>query len=153
MKILWPWHDLGWWGWYCTKFWINMYHHTQMNQIYGKVGKWGLKNFNENLTFVDADARGSTIALCECCSDELKRGKSPESATITNHSPSQSPRGRGKRQNKTSANRTNVQKAPRLALSSPSEVIAIINLTWTHDLHMIKLRPSLKFHIIIIKAG
>ena len=41
-----------------------------MNQIGDKVRKkWGLKNFNENLTFVDADANadagGSTIALPE----------------------------------------------------------------------------------------
>ena len=43
-----------------------------------------------------------------------------------NHSPSQTPRRRGSRQNQTSANRTNVRKALRLALSSPSEVIAIL---------------------------
>ena len=37
---------------------------------------------------------------------------------------SQTPRGRGNRQIQTSTNRTNVRKALRLALSSPSEVIA-----------------------------
>ena len=42
------------------------------------------------------------------------------SATITNRSPSQTPRGRGNRHNQTNANRTNVRKAPRPALSSPS---------------------------------
>ena len=52
--------------------------------------------------------------------------KSPGSATITNRSPSQTPRGRGNRQIQTSTNRTNVRKALRLALSSPSEVIAIL---------------------------
>ena len=39
--------------------------------------------------------------------------------------PSQTPRGRGNRQIQTSTNRTNVRKALRLALSSPSEVIAM----------------------------
>ena len=52
-----------------------------------------------------------------------KKGKS---ATITNRNPSQTPRGRGNRQIQTSANRTNLRKALRLALSSPSEVIAIL---------------------------
>ena len=58
----------------------------------------------------------------------LKKGKekSPESATITNPSPSQISRGRGNRQIQTSTNRTNARKALRLALSSPSEVIAIL---------------------------
>ena len=36
--------------------------------------------------------------------------KSPGSATITNRSPSQTPRGRGNRQNQTSANRTKYEK-------------------------------------------
>ena len=60
-----------------------------------------------------------------------KKGKrkSPGSATITNRSPSQTLRGRGNRQIKTSTNRTNVRKALRLALSSPSEVIAILKGT------------------------
>ena len=53
-------------------------------------------------------------------------GKSPGSATITNHSSFQTPRGRGNRQNQTSANRTNVQKTLRSALSSPSKVIAML---------------------------
>ena len=48
------------------------------------------------------------------------------SATITNRSPSQTPRGRGNRQIQTSTNQTNVRKALRLALSSPSEVIAML---------------------------
>ena len=48
--------------------------------------------------------------------------KSPGSATITNRSPSQT--SRGNRQFQTSTNRSNVQKALRLALSYPSEVIA-----------------------------
>ena len=52
--------------------------------------------------------------------------KSPGNATITNRSPSQTQRGRGNKQNQTSANLTNVRKAPRLALSSPSEVIAML---------------------------
>ena len=45
-----------------------------------------------------------------------------------NHKPQPfpDPRGRGNRQSQTSTNRTNVRKAPRLALSSPSEVIAIL---------------------------
>ena len=55
-----------------------------------------------------------------------KKEKSQGSATITNRSPSQTPRGRGNRQNQTSANRTNVRKALTLALSSPSEVIAML---------------------------
>ena len=41
------------------------------------------------------------------------------SATITNRSPSQTPRGRGNRQIQTSTNQTNVRKALRLALFSP----------------------------------
>ena len=48
---------------------------------------------------------------------------SPGSVTIASRSPSQTPIGRGNRQNQTSGNRTNVRKALRLALSSPSEVI------------------------------
>ena len=40
--------------------------------------------------------------------------------------PPPTPRGRGNRQTQTSTNRTNVRKALRLALSSPSEVIAIL---------------------------
>ena len=50
--------------------------------------------------------------------------KSPGSATITSRSLSQTPRGRGNRQNQT--NRTKVQKALRLALSSRSEVIGML---------------------------
>ena len=41
-------------------------------------------------------------------------------------SPSKTPRGRGNRQTQTSTTRTNVRKALRLALSSPSQVIAIL---------------------------
>ena len=52
--------------------------------------------------------------------------KSPGSATITNRSPSQTPRGKENRQIQTSTNLTNVRKALRLALSSQSEVIAIL---------------------------
>ena len=59
-------------------------------------------------------------------SNGKKGKKSPGSATITNRSPSQPPRGRGNRQIQTSTNRTNVRKALRLAISSPSEVIAIL---------------------------
>ena len=51
---------------------------------------------------------------------------SPGSDTITNRSPSQTPRGRGNRQIQTSTNRVDVRKALRLALSSSSEVIAIL---------------------------
>ena len=58
--------------------------------------------------------------------EKKRKEKSPGSATITNHSPSHTPRGRGNRQIQTSTNQTNVQKALRLALSSPSEVIAIL---------------------------
>ena len=55
-----------------------------------------------------------------------KKEKSPGRATIINRSPSQTPRGRGNRQNQTIPNRTNVRKAPRLALSSPREIIAML---------------------------
>ena len=41
------------------------------------------------------------------------------SATMTNRSPSQTPRGRGNRQFQTSTNRINVRKALRLHLSLP----------------------------------
>ena len=58
--------------------------------------------------------------------ENKKVRKSPGSATITNRSPSQTPRGRGNRQNQTGANQTNVRKALRIALSSPSEVIAML---------------------------
>ena len=54
--------------------------------------------------------------------------KSPGSATITNRSPSQTLRGRENRQIQTSTNWTNVRKALGLALSSPSEVIAMIKV-------------------------
>ena len=54
--------------------------------------------------------------------NKKKVRESPWSATITNRSPSQTPRGRENRQIQTSTNRTNVRKALRLALSSPSEV-------------------------------
>ena len=43
-----------------------------------------------------------------------------------NKSPSQTPRGRGNRQIQTSTNQTNVRNALRLALSSPSEAIAML---------------------------
>ena len=43
------------------------------------------------------------------------RQKSPGSATTTNRSPYQTPRGRGNRQNQISTNRTNVRKALRIA--------------------------------------
>ena len=58
----------------------------------------------------------------------FKKGKekSPGSATITSRSLSQTPTGRGNRENQTSANRTNIRKALRLDLSSPSEVIAML---------------------------
>ena len=46
--------------------------------------------------------------------------------TITNRSPFQTPRGKRNRQIQTSTNRINVRKALRLALSFPSEVIAIL---------------------------
>ena len=59
-------------------------------------------------------------------SPELQKKKSPGSATITNRSPSQIPRGRENRQNQTSANRTNARKALRLTLSSPSVLIAML---------------------------
>ena len=52
--------------------------------------------------------------------------KSAGSATITNRSPSQTLRGRWNRQIQTSTNHTSVRKALRLALSSPSEVIAML---------------------------
>ena len=39
--------------------------------------------------------------------------ESPGSATITNRSPSQTPRERGNRQNQTGTNRTNARKALR----------------------------------------
>ena len=50
----------------------------------------------------------------------------PGSATITNCSHSQKQRGRGHRQNQTSTNRTKERKTPRLAISSPSEVNAML---------------------------
>ena len=46
----------------------------------------------------------------------------------TSRNPSQTPRGRGNIQNQTNPNRTNVRKALRLALSSPSEVIAVLKV-------------------------
>ena len=52
--------------------------------------------------------------------------KVKEKSAVTSRSPSQTPRGRRNRQNQTSANRSNVRKALRLALSSPSEVIAML---------------------------
>ena len=52
--------------------------------------------------------------------------KSPGSATITSRSPSQTQRGRGNRQNKTSANQTNVRKSLNVALSSKNEIIAVL---------------------------
>ena len=63
---------------------------------------------------------------CPFSSVEKKVREKSRSATITNRSPSQTPRGRGNRQIQTSTNRTNVRKALRLALSPPNEVIAIL---------------------------
>ena len=52
--------------------------------------------------------------------------KSQGSPTIISRSQSQAARGRGNRQNQTRPNRTNVLKALRLALSSPSRVIPML---------------------------
>ena len=64
---------------------------------------------------------------CVCCKHQISRRDStktvtPGNATITSRSPSQTPRG----QNQTSPNRTNVRKALRIALSSPTEVVAML---------------------------
>ena len=61
-----------------------------------------------------------------CLYITLPKAKSPGSATITNRSPFQTPRGSGNRQIQTSTNRTNVRKALKLALSYTSEVIAML---------------------------
>ena len=60
------------------------------------------------------------IVSCFTTEEKKVREKSGEC-----HSPSQTPREGGNRQNQTSANRTNIRKELRLALSSPSEVIAM----------------------------
>ena len=57
---------------------------------------------------------------------EKKVKERPGSATITDRSPFKTPRGSGNRQIQTSTNSTNIRKALRLALSSPSEVIAML---------------------------
>ena len=62
---------------------------------------------------------------------ELKKKVREKSRECHSHKPqpfpdSQTQRGRGNRQIRRSTNRTNVRKALRLALSSPSEVIAIL---------------------------
>ena len=68
---------------------------------------------------------GCTV-ICGMKTFNKKVRESPGSATITNRIPSQTPRGRGNRQIQTSTNQTNVRKALGLALSSPSEVIAVL---------------------------
>ena len=73
--------------------------------------------------------------------------ENPGSATITNRSPSQTSRGRGNRQIQTSTNRSNIRKALRLALSSPSEVIAMLKglkkkvREKSRECHIHKLQP------------
>ena len=64
--------------------------------------------------------------------EHLQKGKkkSPGSATITSHSQSLAPGGRGKRHKPTSAKQTNAWKPHRPALSFPSEVTAMLNRTW-----------------------
>ena len=70
----------------------------------------GKQTGNHNI--ISAVKYGGKSAKC------IKVRKSPGRATITNRSPSQTPRGRGNGQIQTSTNRTNVRKALRLALSS-----------------------------------
>ena len=67
-----------------------------------------------------------------------KKGKEKSlgSTTITNRSPSQTPRGRGNRQVQTSTNRTNVRKALRLTLSSSSEVIRKVMIVKCKPWHL-----------------
>ena len=62
--------------------------------------------------------------------NNVKKKVRKKSRECHNHKPqtSQTPRGRGNRQIQTSTNRTNVRKALRLALSSPSEVIDMLYL-------------------------
>ena len=57
----------------------------------------------------------------------VKKKVREKSRECHNHKPSKTPRGRGNRQIQTSTNQTNVRKALRLALSPPSEVIAMLN--------------------------
>ena len=61
-------------------------------------------------------------------SGDHKKGKREKSRECHNHKPQSFPDTKRKinRYCQTSANRTNVRKAPRLALSSPSEVIAML---------------------------
>ena len=58
--------------------------------------------------------------------EKKKARKKSRECHSQNRSPSQTPRERGNRQIQTSTDRTNVRKALRLALSSPSEVIAML---------------------------
>ena len=82
----------------------------------------------------------STNALISCSDNHMKKRleKSPGSATITSRSPFQTPRGRGNKQNQTNTNQTNVRKALRLTLSSPSEVIAMLQGLKTQEQNNIR---------------
>ena len=63
--------------------------------------------------------------------NEFSNSKSPKKGKrkvqgVPQSQTAQTPRGRGNRQIQTSTNQTNVRKALKLALSSPSEVIAVL---------------------------
>ena len=70
-------------------------------------------------------AMAAILKIYFVASSPKHKKRSLGSATSTNRSSFQTPRGRANRQIQTSTNRTNVRKALRLALSSKSEVIAM----------------------------
>ena len=74
--------------------------------------------------------------------NQKRKENSPGSATITNRSPFQTPRGRGNRQIQTSTNRSNIPKALRLAPSFPSEVIAMLKGLKKHKNKMAQGKTS-----------
>ena len=93
---------------------INHMKSTKISSLFPKRGNRNAKKIEINN---NTRTKWHKIKKCK---------KSPGSATITNRSPSHTPRGRGNWQIQTSTNRTNAGKALRLAISSPSEVIAIL---------------------------
>ena len=103
---------------------------TQCIPLYGRQSLWMGSSFRADGRWKE-DQPQLHINMLEMIAIrfalvEKRKEKSPGSATITNRSPSQTPRGRGNRQIQTSTNRTKQRKALRLALSSPSEVIAML---------------------------
>ena len=88
----------------------------------------GEETFSKEISGHNFTRKISRIRVNAIVGFAKKKNVREKSGESHNHKPqhSQTSRGRGNRQIQTSTNRSNVRKALRLALSSPSEVIAMI---------------------------